>query len=182
MTTIKFGTDGWRAIIAKEYTVENVARVATAVSQWLIKNKRTPLVVVGYDCRFGGSMFAEVTAKVLAHYNIKVLLSTGFVSTPMISLGTVKQKASLGIIITASHNPADYNGFKLKGEYGGPLLAENVKEIEDIIPATSSLDLDNISLKDYMDKGLVKSIDLEDIYCKHIEKNFDLKLIKKSGP
>jgi len=181
MTTIKFGTDGWRAIIAQEYTVDNVARVAAAVSQWVIDKHKTPLVVVGYDCRFGGKLFAEVTANVLASNNIKVLLTNGFVSTPMISLGAVKYKASLGIIITASHNPPDYNGFKLKGEYGGPLLEENVKEIEGIIPANTPGNLKDLSLRSFIDKGLVKYIDLEEMYCKHVEKNFDLKLIKRSG-
>jgi len=181
MSSIKFGTDGWRAIIAREYTVANVGRVAYAVSQWMLKHKKQPLVVVGYDCRFGGKMFAEATAKMLAHHGINVLLSDGFVSTPMISLGTVKHKASLGIIITASHNPPDYNGFKLKGEYGGPLLERDVKDIETIIPAECPVDLESLSLQDFISKGAIKYTNLEDLYCKHVEKNFDLKLIKKSG-
>lgn len=181
MTAIKFGTDGWRAIIAREYTVANVGRVAYAVAQWLKKNNKATKVVVGYDCRFGGKMFAEATAKVLASQNIKVLLSDGFVSTPMISLGVVKNKAPLGIIITASHNPPDYNGFKLKGEYGGPLLEKDVKDIEAIIPDRSPVDPNALSLEDFIKKGIVKYTNLEDLYCKHVEKNFDLKLIKKSG-
>ena len=181
MSNIKFGTDGWRAIIADDYTIENVIRVAEATSVWLLKNEAKPLVVVGYDCRFGGKMFSEVVAKVLAYYNIKVLLAPEFTSTPMVSLGVVKHKASLGIVITASHNPPDYNGFKLKGSYGGPLLADDVKQIEELIPNKSSVDVKAVSLKDYMDKGLVKYTDLETLYCKHIEQNFDLKLIKKSG-
>jgi phosphomannomutase len=181
MSTIKFGTDGWRAIIAREYTVANVARVAYAVSQWMLNHNKEPLVVVGYDCRFGGKMFAEATAKVLANQGMKVLLSDGFVSTPMISLGTVKHKASLGIIITASHNPSDYNGFKLKGSYGGPLLESDVKEIEGIIPVESPINPENLNLQKFIDKGTIKYTSLEDLYCKHVEKNFDLKLIKKSG-
>ena len=71
--------------------------------------------------RFAGKMFAETTAKVMAHNGIKVFLAEGFVSTPMVSLGTVRKSATLGIVITASHNPPAYNGFKLKGHYGGPL-------------------------------------------------------------
>src|ERR1035437_7948211 len=131
MDKIKFGTDGWRAIIAKEFTTENVARVAEGTANWLLANKsQIPnpksqiSVIVGHDCRFGGELFAETVAKVLAHYGIKVFLAKGFISTPMISLGTVKYKANIGIIITASHNPPSYNGFKLKGYYGGPLLPE----------------------------------------------------------
>ena len=119
---IKFGTDGWRAIIAKEYTVDNVARVSVACAHWLKQNYKTPSVVIGHDCRFGGEMFAQTTAKVMSLFGVKVYLAKGFVSTPMVSLGVLHQKASLGVVITASHNPHTYNGFKLKGDFGGPLL------------------------------------------------------------
>lgn len=181
MGDIKFGTDGWRAIIAQEYTIANVVRVAEATAKWLKKKSNAPVAVVGYDCRFGGKMFAEAVAKILAHHNIKVLLSTGFISTPMVSLGVVKYKANIGIIITASHNPPDYNGFKLKGEYGGPLLARQVKEIEELIPEKSPMYPDTLSLEELVKSGAIKNVDFETLYCKHIEKNFDLKLIKKSG-
>src|SRR5688572_26905438 len=122
MTKIKFGTDGWRAIIANDFTVDNVARVAEATAMWLLKDKNKASVVIGYDTRFAGALFTEVTAKVLTSYGIKVFLSKGFSSTPMVSLGTVNLKADLGVVITASHNPPSYNGYKLKGSYGGPLL------------------------------------------------------------
>jgi len=187
MTKIKFGTDGWRAIIAKEFTVENVARVAEGTVQWLLTNQRInlpigigtthqPSVVVGHDCRFGGKLFAETTASVFTHYGIKVFMSEGFVSTPMISFATKKFNANLGIIITASHNPSSYNGFKLKGHYGGPLLPEQVTEIENLIPDKCSLNLDSSS-----NSQLIQKIDLESIYCKHVEKNFNLRLIRRSG-
>jgi len=115
MTEIKFGTDGWRAIIAKDFTVENVARVAEATASWLLGRKSKASVVLGHDCRFGGELFAETVAMVLCAKGVKVFLAKGFVSTPMISLGTLHAKADLGVIITASHNPPSYNGFKLKG-------------------------------------------------------------------
>ncbi|MEK6615480.1 MAG: phosphoglucomutase/phosphomannomutase family protein [Bacteroidota bacterium] len=183
MHKIKFGTDGWRAIIAKEFTTENVARVSEAVALWLLNNKSLILnpkslisVVVGHDCRFGGELFAETVAKVLAHHGIKVFLAKGFVSTPMISFGTVKYKAHLGIIITASHNPSSYNGFKLKGHYGGPLLPEQVQEIENLIlDAVQPYPLSPIPYP-----SLIKYVDLETLYCKHISTNFDLKAIRKS--
>lgn len=181
MNTIKFGTDGWRAIIAKEYTVDNVVRVSQATAAWLLKNYKQPLSVICYDCRFGGKMFAEAVAKVFASNGIKTLLSTGIASTPMISLGVVKNKANIGVIITASHNPAEYNGFKLKGDYGGPLLAEKVKEVEELIPDSPSIDISKLSLEDFIKKGLVKYFDLETLYCNQVEKHFDIKLIKKSG-
>lgn len=181
MTAIKFGTDGWRAIIAKDFTAGNVNRVAEATTKWLKKNNKRPSVVIGHDCRFGGELFAETTAKILAKKGIKVYLSKGIVSTPMVSLGTLRLKADLGIVITASHNPAAYNGFKLKGAYGGPLLPEKIEEIENLIPKKCSIDTDKINLKDYLEKGLVEYVDLETMYCDHIEANFDLDLIKRSG-
>jgi phosphomannomutase len=134
MSKIKFGTDGWRAIIAQDFTVENVACVTEATAKWLIKNHKDPSVVVGHDCRFGGPLFAETTAKVFIAHGVKVLLAKDFISTPMISLGAVKYKTNLGIIITASHNPHTYNGYKIKAHYGGPLGPELVQEVEDIIP------------------------------------------------
>lgn len=180
MSTIKFGTDGWRAIIAEDYTVENVIRVAEATAKWLLNKNNNPSVVVGYDCRFGGKMFAETVAKVFANSNIKVYLSTDFVSTPMTSMGVVHHKASLGVIITASHNPGSYNGYKLKGSYGGPLLAENVKEIEDMIAEKANTDTKSLDLKTFTDKKLIQYTDLETLYCKKVEKHFNLALIKKS--
>jgi phosphomannomutase len=178
MDKIKFGTDGWRAIIAKEFTVTNVIRVTEGVVQWLQFNKQkntNTTVVVGYDCRFGGKLFAETTAGVLAHHGIKVILSNSFVSTPMISLAAKNHNAILGIIITASHNPPDYNGYKLKGNYGGPLLPEQVAEIENLIPNEPTIDYSNPK-----NINLIQHTDLETLYIKHVEKNFDLKSIKKS--
>lgn len=179
---IKFGTDGWRAIIAKDFTVENVARVTIGVAEWLKKNHLGETsVVIGYDCRFAGDMFAETAAKVLSQYGIKTLLGKGFVSTPMVSFATTKYHASLGIIFTASHNPAAYNGFKLKGHFGGPLLPGSVKEIEELIPEKNAIDVERFQIEDITKKGLVSIIDMEDMYCEHIEKNFDLPAIRKSG-
>lgn len=181
MTKIKFGTDGWRAVIAKEFTVENVARVAAATAEWLKKQKANPSVVVGHDCRFAGELFAETVSKVLTNSGIKVYLAKGFVSTPMVSMGTVEKKADLGIIITASHNPPEYNGFKLKGSYGGPLIPEKVQEIEDIIPEKNPVNLDVIFVEDLVKNGSVEYVDLESMYCDKVEANFDLDAIRNSG-
>lgn len=181
MSEIKFGTDGWRAIIAKDYTLDNVSRVTEAVARWLLKKDNDPKVVIGYDTRFGGKLFAETTAKILCKQGIKVYLSTNFVSTPMVSLGTVTKKADLGIIITASHNPPSYNGFKLKGSYGGPLLPEKIEEIEALIPTENTHETDNISLDQLEADGLLEYVDLETLYCEQLEANFDLDVIRKSG-
>lgn len=182
MTKIKFGTDGWRAIIADDFTVDNVARVSVAVAQWVKKNfPNSPSIVVGHDCRFAGELFAETATKVFVSNGITVHLAKGFVSTPMVSLGAFNTQSAMGVILTASHNPPSYNGYKLKGIYGGPLIPEHVQEVEDIIPEKHGLDLANIDLKKAKADGLIKDIDLETMYVKHVEANFDMKAIRESG-
>jgi len=178
---IKFGTDGWRAIIAKDFTVENVTRVAEATAEWLVARQKSSQVVIGHDCRFGGELFAETVAKVMCARGIKTFLAKGFVSTPMISLGAVNLKCDLGIIITASHNPPDYNGYKLKGPYGGPLLPSMVSEIESIIKPSSEINTEELSLDVFAKDGLLHYTDLETMYCEHVENNFDLPAIRNSG-
>ncbi|MFT6982212.1 MAG: phosphomannomutase [Crocinitomicaceae bacterium] len=174
---IKFGTDGWRAIIADDYTVENVARVTVATAEWLKQNFDKPSVVIGHDCRFAGELFTETAVKVFINAGIPVKMAIGFVSTPMVSLGAVKLGCSIGVVITASHNPPSYNGFKLKSHHGGPLSPEKVQEVEDIIPDVSNIDLASIS----MDSDLIEVIDLETMYVDHAKANFDLEAIEKSG-
>jgi len=181
MSDIKFGTDGWRALIAKDYTVDNVARVSIAVSNWLNNNYNNPSIVLGHDCRFGGKLFSETVAKVLTKYNIKVKMAEGFVSTPMVSLGVVKESANLGVVITASHNPPTYNGYKLKGDFGGPLLPDKISEVEKLIPEINNIDLDKINFQSLINDGRVEIIDLETMYCEHVKSNFDLDLINKSN-
>jgi phosphomannomutase len=180
MTKIKFGTDGWRAIIAKDFTVDNVARVTVGSVEWLKQNFDNPSVVIGHDCRYAGELFAETTAKVFANAGIKVFLAKGPVSTPMVSLGTLNKEASLGIVITASHNPPSYNGYKLKGHFGGPLLPKEIQEVEDLIPASNSVDLDALELEDFYTNGLIENVDLETMYVDHVEANFDMDSIRNS--
>ena len=172
---IKFGTDGWRAIIADDYTVENVARVSIATADWLKKNFDNPSVVIGHDCRYAGELFMETAAKVFVDAGIAVKMAYGFVSTPMVSLAAVKMGCSIGVVITASHNPPSYNGFKLKSHHGGPLSPEKVQEIEDIIPDHSGFDPKTVSLKN----DLVTIVDLETMYVDHAKSNFDLDAIEK---
>ncbi len=178
-TPIKFGTDGWRAIIADDYTVDNVKRVAEATALYMKKHKLKK-AVIGYDCRFGGQLFAETTARVLGAFGIQSYVAEGFVSTPMVSLGVVKLKAGLGIVITASHNPPSYNGYKLKAAFGGPMIPSDIAEVENYIPDACTVQ--NLpSFQELKDRGLVAVKDLENIYIKHARKNFDLKLIKSAA-
>jgi len=181
MQSIKFGTDGWRAVIAREFTVDNVSRVANAISSWLLNKELNPRVAVGYDCRFGGRMFAETFAKVLALKNIHVFLSPDFVSTPMISNGVLHLNANLGIIITASHNPPEYNGLKVKGPYGGPAFENDLKDIENLIPEVNKISLDSIHWEELINRGLIEYIDFEHLYLQQIRDHFDLERIKASG-
>ncbi len=178
---IKFGTDGWRAIIAEDFTVDNVARVAFATGEWLKKNYDQPSVVVGHDCRFAGELFMETTVKVLLSQGIHVRMSRGFVSTPMISLAANQFNCQIGIIITASHNPPSYNGFKLKAYFGGPLAPWHVQEVEDIIPESCPIDFSKIELDGAIAAGQLEVVDIETRYVEHVKANFDLEAIKNSG-
>ncbi|MEN8927495.1 MAG: phosphoglucomutase/phosphomannomutase family protein, partial [Flavobacteriales bacterium] len=176
---IKFGTDGWRAIIAENYTVENVARVSEATAKWVKTNyPENPTIVVGHDCRYAGELFAETATKVFIKNGIKVILAKDFVSTPMVSLACVKLKASLGVVITASHNPPSYNGYKLKGSFGGPLSPAHVQEVQDMIPDASDTSFQDVVLEN---NPLLEYNDMETMYVEEIEANFDLEAIKNSG-
>ena len=107
-------------------------------------------------------------------------MSKGFVSTPMISLAANQLDCGLGVILTASHNPPSYNGYKLKAHYGGPLTPELVQEIEDIIPDTLPFDYTAVDLSQFEKSGKLQIVDFETRYVQHIEKHFDLEAIRKN--
>ncbi len=178
MSQIKFGTDGWRAIIALDYTVDNVKRVADGTALWLKQNGGKQ-VVIGHDCRFGGQLFAETTAQVLGAHGIKVFLAKGFISTPMVSLGVVKTSSDLGVVITASHNPPSYNGYKLKSNLGGPMSPTQVEEVEKLVPDVFNGNL--LSLAEMQAKGLLEYADFEQIYLDHVAANFDLSTMRNAN-
>ncbi|MDB4768787.1 phosphoglucomutase/phosphomannomutase family protein, partial [Saprospiraceae bacterium] len=171
-------TDGWRAIIAKEYTIDNVRRVAEGTAKWM-KAKGYDKVVVGHDCRFGGQMFAEAVTQIFGAYDVKVNLAKGFVSTPMVSLGVVKTKSHLGVVITASHNPPTYNGYKLKSIHGGPSIPSDIAEVEVLVPDVSTIEVP--SMEKMMEDGILNYVDLEGMYLDQVEANFDMNAIRNSG-
>lgn len=180
MTPIKFGTDGWRAIIAKDYTIDNLSRVAEATAQYILQqNPDNPSLMLGHDCRFGGEMFAQTVATIMGDHGIKVMMAKGFVSTPMVSLGTHRYKNDLGVVITASHNPPSYNGYKLKANFGGPASPKVVAEVEDLIKDTPYQPKG--TLEQYENDGLIEYIDLEALYVNHLIDSFDLKAIQESN-
>jgi phosphomannomutase len=180
MEKIVFGTDGWRGIIAKDFTLANVAKVAYALARWLAGKYQQPSAIIGYDCRFGGEMFMEAIAKILASKNIRVYISENYVSSPMVSLGVLKLKANCGVMITASHNPAEYNGIKLKGQHGGPMLDSDVKDIENLISSEYEFDLEMLNWNYLLEQGLIQYINLDSIYQKNITDNFDIDRLNKS--
>ncbi|HMZ89656.1 MAG TPA: hypothetical protein PK511_01210 [Chitinophagales bacterium] len=179
MIRIKFGTDGWRAIIAQEFTTDNVARVSKATADWIKQSSSTPSVVIGHDCRFGGELFTDVAARVFCEEGVKVFVAKDFVSTPMVSFGAHALNAVAGVVITASHNPPSYNGFKLKSGYGGPTIPEEIAKVENIIPDHHPIP--QTSLAEYEAAGKLQWVDLEEMYYQHVVKSFDLDTINNSG-
>ena len=181
MSRIKFGTDGWRAIIGREFTTANVARVAEATALYIKDKRLAPLVVVGHDCRFAGELFAETVAGVMASMGIKGKLAKEFASTPVVSLAAAHFKAGMGVVITASHNPPAYNGYKLKGGHGGPLLEEEIREVEMFIPEKPGFDHADFDFPLFREKGMIEDADLDSLYCDYLEKAFDLEAIRNSA-
>ncbi|MFT5513149.1 MAG: phosphomannomutase [Bacteroidia bacterium] len=176
---IKFGTDGWREIIAKDYTVANVKRVAKATALWMNESNLDKTAVIGYDCRFGGQMFMEATAEIFADNGIKCLVSEHFVSTPMVSLTTNNLNAGVGIVITASHNPPSYNGYKIKATYGGPATPAEVQKIEDQIE--SEIPKTSTTYSGHKEAGMIEIVDMETMYFDHVEASFDMNTLRSGS-
>lgn len=132
-TMIKFGTDGWRDIIADQFTFEKVKAVSQGVSNYLKKkvgDSRKPCVALGYDTRFLSERFAQAAAEIFRLNDINVYFSDRIIPTPILSYAVLERKADLGIMITASHNPYYYNGYKIKGPFGGSAAMDIIMKIE----------------------------------------------------
>lgn len=183
MAKIKFGTDGWRGIIAQDYTFDNVSKVALATAKFYKKHKKAKNgILIGYDTRFESQEFAERTAQVIASTGLKVILSDGYCPTPALSLSIPKFDAAGGVVITASHNPARYNGFKLKADFGGPEEVEYVAKIEKDANQISQKAVDAIkkSFDDLSKKGLIRKENLRQIYIDDLKKKIDIAAIKNA--
>lgn len=163
---IKFGTDGWRAIIGETYTFKNLKMVSQAVADYLGQGKK---MAVGYDTRFMSDRFAQIVAQVLASNGIDVLLSDKAIPTPALSFTIKNRSLDLGIMITASHNPAEYNGFKIKTSSGGAAGIEITKQVEGLIGKTE--------VKEIKDPRIKKENLVAD-YIKFIRNYIDLKRMK----
>lgn len=178
---VKFGTDGWRAVIADTYTFENVQRVSLATAR-VFKNhsKLKNGVFIGYDTRFLSKEFANCSAEVLANEGIKVFLADSFVTTPTVSLITRDFNLAFGVMITASHNPYQYNGFKLKDEFGGSMNPDELIKVEKEI-----INIKNVIIKKSFERSLIDNnielIDGRKIYIDNLKKKIDIKKILKSS-
>jgi alpha-D-glucose phosphate-specific phosphoglucomutase len=176
---IKFGTDGWRAVIAEDYTFENVRIVTQAVADYLKQEKLADRgLVVGYDTRFGSERFANAVAEVLAANDIRVYLTHKATPTPVISYAILDKKAGGASIITASHNPGSDNGYKYKPEYAGSASPEVIAKLEANLEATP---VKRMELKEAERLKLIERFDGMPAYLEQISKLVDLEQIKRAG-
>ena len=179
--TIKFGTDGWRAVIADDYTFENLRRAAQGFASYLVENgKAGEWVVVGYDKRFHSENFAAAAAEVLAGNGLKVYITEGPTPTPTIAYAVVDKKACGAVNITASHNPPTDNGFKVRDENGSAIDPDGLKRIEALIPASAD-EVKRIELSDAMRDKKIIYFDASEAYTANIRKLVDLQKIKDAG-
>lgn len=171
---INFGTDGWRGLLDKEVNPANVAKVAQAFAIYLIKSNKDKdnlSVAIGYDGRRQSREFARLFARVLSGNNIRAYLSEKTGPTPVVSYFVKNRRMNAGVMITASHNPPEYNGIKFKSSYGGPFLTEQTRKVETYLNS----DLVQVS-EDY-----IMISDLRNIFYTNFERIIDFDLIKESG-
>jgi phosphomannomutase len=180
MGQIKFGTDGWRAVIAEDFTFANVKRVAQAAADYW---RRSPVpgterkVIVGYDRRFSSDAFGQCTAEVLAGNGFQVVLTPDPTPTPSVSLAVKKGRAIGGVMITASHNPPIFNGFKLKSHFGASaetVICQEVERLLDRHPVAA------VELQSGLRDGRIILQDLRPAHFAALKKLVDFKLIARS--
>jgi len=177
---IKFGTDGWRAVIAEDYNFENVRRVSLAAALAFADHPKIRNgIVIGYDTRFLGKEFAHCAAEIFGSQNIKVFLTNSFVTTPAISLLSRDKNLAFGVIITASHNPYKYNGYKLKDEFGGSMSPVEIAKLEAKLLGIKKVE-DYKSLQELIESGVVEFIDGREYYINNLIKKIDLEKIKRA--
>ncbi len=170
---IKFGTDGWRGIIADDFTFENVRRVAGAISSYTLKHEDPRRgLIVGYDTRFASQRTARLAAEVIATAGIPVYLAADHTPTPAISLAVKTRGAAGGVIITSSHNPWNWNGVKFKGNFGGSATPAIMKIIEDELHSSAAPN---------GQKAPIEEIDLKKPYIEAVSQFVDLDLVAKAN-
>jgi alpha-D-glucose phosphate-specific phosphoglucomutase len=178
MQTIKFGTDGWRGVIADDLTFGNIRLVAQAAADYVNARPERKHLVVGYDTRFAGADFARAIAEVLAGNGISVFLSQEATPTPSVSLAVLEQKAAGGVMVTASHNPPRYSGFKFKGPFGGAASPAMTGEIEKLLGRNP---VRTMSLEEAERAGLLTKGDLKAAHRRKAAAYVDLARIRKAS-
>jgi len=182
---IKFGTDGWRAVIADDFTFAHLERVALATARYFKNHRKIRNgIVIGYDARFMSREFAEKSAEVIANTGITVKLADSIATTPMISLLTRLEKAAGGIVITASHNPPKYNGFKIKGDFGGPAHPEMITRVEKELARVMKLKKIPAGARTFqqlVDRKKIVLIDMRQRYLDDLATKIDLPAIRNAG-
>ncbi len=172
---IHFGTSGWRAIIAEDFTVENVQRAVGGIARYVRSTEAAqPSIVVGYDSRFLSEKFASLAAEMLASYGIRCYLSRETVPTPAVAFEIRRRQASGGINFTASHNPAEYNGLKFSMANGAPALPEVTRRIEAEIAQPSPAELPETAAP-------IENADLKTKYLEDLAQKVDLGRIRAAG-
>lgn len=178
---ISFGTDGWRGMIAEDYTFANVRRAAQGFASFLLKHgKKGQWVVVGHDKRFDSEFFALAAAEVLCGNGFKVHLTDGATPTPVIAFSVVNKKAAGAINITASHNPPTDNGFKVRDENGGAIDPDGLVEIESLIPDSEEA-VQKMPANKAEESQLLVRFDPAPDYIEHLKDLIDLQPIKDAG-
>ena len=174
LSPIKFGTDGWRAVIALDYTFANLERVTQAYADYLLGLNNSPLVVVGYDRRFLSENFAQHASGVMAGNKLRVALFQEAMPTPLISWAVKELKADGGIVITASHNPAEFNGFKIKAPWGGSAPPEITLAVENLLDANQPRRINIV------DDGSTLLVPTIESYRKQVASYIDLEQLRHS--
>ncbi|MCH7998229.1 MAG: phosphoglucomutase/phosphomannomutase family protein [Chloroflexi bacterium] len=177
---IRFGTDGWRAVIADEFTFENVRACAQATALQVQETGHADRgMVVGYDTRFASEEFAAAVAEVLAANGIPVYLCDRPAPTPVIGYAILQRKAAGSVVITASHNPAQYSGFKVRTEYAGAAPPEVLTRIEALLARSGRAP--RLPLAEAKAKGLVETFDPQPEYLAHVSELVDLGSLRAAG-
>jgi phosphomannomutase len=182
-TEIRFGTDGWRALMAWDYTFENVRFCAEGVCRLLEANDMAGHgLSIGYDSRWGSPEFAEEVAKVSTAHGITTYLADSIVPTPVLSYSVLHNKAGGGIVITASHNSGLWNGFKYKPDYAGSASQAVVNELEGYIAeAQADSFVPTMSLADAKSSGVLQRPKMAEAYLSNLSNIVDLKGISEAG-
>jgi phosphomannomutase len=182
-TPIKFGTDGWRAIIAEDYTFDNVRDCAEGVARYLVDSGLAARgLVIGFDTRFGSESFAAASAEVTAAHGIKTYIFDSAAATPVACHAILDKQAGGAIVITASHNPGAYNGFKYKPEYAGSAPPEVVDKLESAIEAgRAGGGPKRVSFDEGVSGGLINQFDPRPAYDAHIATTVDLGRLRAAG-